>query len=91
MNDDPLATLRLFADMRQARLALIGLDSPDANVRAKLIRQPAVHKALVDLLHAAAHLVAGPDEGSLFWHPPREALTDAERRFEAMRRSGPKP
>jgi len=84
-NTDALAPLRLFADMRQARLKLIGLDTPDANARAKLIRDPGVYKALVDLLHAAEKLVAGPAETDLFWHPARESLTEAERRFDAIR------
>ena len=79
-----LATLRLFADMRQARLKLIGLDSPDKRVRAKLIQDPQVYKALSDLLFAAEKLVAGPDEKALFWHPAREPYSEAEKRFERL-------
>lgn len=82
---DPLIALRLFADMRQARLKLIGLDTPDASARARLIRKPDVYKALVDLLFAAEKLVSAPDENALFWHPAREALSEAEKRFEGLR------
>lgn len=78
---DPLVALRLFADMRHARLQLIGLDTPDANARAKLIRDPAIFKALIDLLHAAEKLVAAPNEDMLFWHPARELYARAEARF----------
>lgn len=85
MSADPLVALRLFADMRQARLKLIGLDTPDATKRAKLIRDPHVYKALVDLMYAAEKLVAAPDENALFWHPMRETLTAAEKRFDKMR------
>lgn len=82
---DPLATLRLFADMRQARLKLIGLDNPDPAKRAKLIRDPAIHKALIDLMFAAKKLVAGSDEDALFWHPAQEARSTAEKRFDRLR------
>lgn len=82
---DHLATLRLFADMRQARLKLIGLDTPDVAKRARLIRDPQVYHALCVLLLAAEQLVAAPDETALFWHPARETLTAAEKRFEKMR------
>lgn len=85
MSTDPLVALRLFADMRQARLKLIGLDTPDANKRAKMIRDPHVFKALADLMYAAEKLVATPDESALFWHPMRETLSAAERRFDALR------
>jgi hypothetical protein len=78
---DPLAPLRLFADMRQARLKLIGLDTPDPNARARLIRDPGVYKALIDLLFAAEKLVSAPDEHSLFWHPAREPMSEAEAAF----------
>lgn len=78
-----IATLRLFADMRQARLKLIGLDSPDKRVRARLIEQPEVFKGLVDLLFAVEKLVAGPDESTAFWHPDRKTMTAAEKRQEA--------
>jgi hypothetical protein len=77
--------MRLFADMRAARLKLRGLDTPDANARARLIRDPGVYKALVDLLFAAEKLVSAPDEGVLFWHPAREPMTEAEQRFEGLR------
>lgn len=86
MPDDPLATLRLFADMRQARLKLTGLDSPDVNRRIALIRKPEVHHALRVLLMAAEKLVAGPDEQALFWDPAREAYTVAEARFDRMKK-----
>lgn len=85
MTDDPLVALRLFADMRQARLKLIGLDTPDAAKRARLIRDPEVYHALCVLMGAAEKLVAGPDENALFWHPARETLTAAEKRFDKMR------
>lgn len=88
MSTDPLVALRLFADMRQARLKLIGLDTPDANARAKLIRDPKIFHALCVLLGAAEKLVAAPDESALFWHPARETLTTAEKRFEKMRTAG---
>jgi hypothetical protein len=82
---DPLVTLRLFADMRQARLVLRGLDTPDVKQRARMICRPHIYKALCDLLLAAEKLVAGPDENALFWHPERETLTEAELRFEQLR------
>ena len=72
MNPDTLAALRLFADMRQARLALRGLDHPDPAIRARKIRKPSVHKALCDLLFATEKLVATPDENAVFWHPGSE-------------------
>ncbi len=86
MNDDPLVALRLFADMRMARLKLSCLDTPDAAKRARLIRDPAVFKALIDLMEAASLLVAAPDEDQLFWHPDRESRSAAEKRFEQLRR-----
>lgn len=87
MSGVDLATLRLFADMRQARLKLIGLDDPSPGVRARLIRDPEIAHALIVLLHAAAKLVAAPDEGALFWHPPSErALSAAEKKLERTRR-----
>lgn len=86
MSDDPLVTLRLFADMRQARLTLRELDNPSPAVRARMIRDPKVHKALCDLLFAAEKLVAGPDENDLFWHPERESYGEAEQRFDRLRR-----
>lgn len=82
---DSLVTMRLFADMRQSALKLRGLETPDANARAKAIRDPAVFHALCVLLQAAQTLVSGPDEDALFWHPARECLTAAERRFEKLR------
>lgn len=82
---DPLVALRLFADMRQARLKLIGLDTPDARKRAKLIADPQVYHALCVLLGAAEKLVAAPDEDALFWHPVRETLSAAEKRFDKLR------
>jgi hypothetical protein len=84
---DPLATLRLFADMRQARLKLRGLDNPDERVRMRMIRRPEIYKALTVLFDAAEKLVAGPDEDALFWHPTREAHTEAEKRFDKLRRT----
>ena len=75
MSDDPLAVVRLFADIRRAALQLVGLDHPSADFRARLIRKPEIHKALADLLWAASQLSAGPDEAGLFWHPDREPRT----------------
>ena len=86
--EDQLAALRLFAEMRRARLALIGLDDPRPSVRARMIRDPAIHKALCHLLFAAEKLVAGPDENALFWHPARDAYTAAEKRFDELARTG---
>lgn len=83
-DNDRLVALRLFADMRQARLKLRGLDTPDKAARAKLIRDPEIYKALVDLLYAAEKLVATADEDALFWHPAREARSAAEKRFERL-------
>lgn len=84
MTTPDLATLRLFADMRQARLQLRGLESPNPKTRARLIQDPAIHKALTVLLFAAEKLVAGPNEDALFWHPSVEPLTAAELRWQAM-------
>lgn len=36
-------------------------------------------------MYAVEKLVAGSDESALFWHPTRENLTTAEKRFERMR------
>lgn len=80
-----LATLRLFADIRQAALKLRCLDTPHAPTRQRLIRDPEVFHALTILLNAAQKLVAGPDENALFWHPRREELTEAEKRFDKLR------
>lgn len=85
--DDPLAALRLFAEMRRCRLALIGLDTPDKKKRAKMIQDPTVFKALIELLRAAESLVANPDENALFWHPERETYGEAEVRFDQIRRA----
>src|ERR1044071_1273601 len=46
---DPLEGLRLYVDIRRAVLELRGLDNPAPNVRAQLVRQPHVHKALANL------------------------------------------
>ena len=70
--------------MRQARLKLIGLDSPDKRIRARLIQQPEVLKGLIDLLCAVEKLVAGPTEDVAFWHPAREANTPAEKRVARL-------
>jgi hypothetical protein len=80
-----LATLRIFADMRQARLRLRGLDSPDVATRVRMIRDPEVFKALILLFYATEKLVSAPDEGVAFWHPPRATLTAAERKVERLR------
>lgn len=50
------------------------------------MRQPAIHKALADLMFAARKLVACPDEDDLFWHPMRETQGAAERRFDKLRK-----
>ncbi len=62
--------------------------SPQENAtaeRAKMIRDPAIHKALMDLLYAVEKLVAGPNENDLFWHPERESYSEAEKRFDDIR------
>lgn len=88
---DPLIALRLFADMRKARLALRGLDDTDPATRARLIRDPEIYHALSTLLHAAEKLVSTPDEDVLFWHPRRETRSVAEKRFDKLRAEFSRP